>query len=101
MIAVTAHMLGVIHRRIGVEHQLALIFAIVRIERNTDTEGHHHIIGINSKRAIDSADERTGDRRGIVRRGNLCQQHEFVATNARQRILPLQLLREPLGHRHQ
>ena len=81
MITVTAHMLGVVHRRIGVKHQLAIGFAIVRIKRNANTEGHHQFIRIHIEWTIDSAHQGIGKGGCIVRPPNFCQQNKFITAN--------------------
>ncbi len=43
-VAVAAIIFGVVHRRIGVEHQFALIHAIAGIDRDAKTQRYHQLI---------------------------------------------------------
>ena len=74
-------MLRVIHRRVGVKHQLTLGFAVVRVERDTNAEGHYQFIGAEIERAIDSAHQRICQRCRVVRTFSLCQQNKFITAD--------------------
>ncbi len=92
MVAVTPHMLGVIHRRIGVKHQLPLVFAIVRIDSNPDAEGNHQVVEFKAEGLIDYMHQRAGQRRGIVRGIDLGQQNKLVTANTGEGVLTFQRL---------
>ena len=101
MITVTAHMLGVVHRRIGVKHQFALGFAVVRIQRNTNAKGHHQLIRIQIERAINRAYQRVGEGGRIVRAFCFCEQHKFITANTCKRELAFQGEQQALRNGHQ
>ena len=44
VVAVAAVVLGVIHRGVGVKHQLALVLAITGINGDADTQRHHQLV---------------------------------------------------------
>ncbi len=57
---------GVVHRGVGVEHQLALIFAVAGVDRNADAQRHHQLIARDGKRALNGFDQRIRHRGGVV-----------------------------------
>ncbi|MNN77596.1 hypothetical protein D3C81_1940760 [compost metagenome] len=75
-------MFGVIHRRVSVEHQLTIGFSVVRIERNTDTDGHDQLVKFDIERAVNGADQRIGKRSGIIRATDFREQNKLVAADA-------------------
>ena len=98
MITVSAHVLRVVHRRIGVKHQLALGFTVVGIERDTNAKGYHQFIGIQIEWAIDSANQRVGQRGRIIRTFSFCQQNKLITTDTGKGELTLQGREQALRH---
>ena len=96
MITVSAHMLGVVHRRVGVKHQLAFGFAVVRIKSDTNAEGHHQFIRVEVERAIDCAYQRICQRGGIVRVFALSQQNKLITADTCKSELALQKQQQTL-----
>ena len=90
MIPVPAHMFCVVHRRIGIEHQLAIGLAVMRVKRDPNAEGHHQFIRFQVKRVIYSANQRIGQRGRIIRAFTLRQQNKFIATDTGESELALQ-----------
>ncbi|MNM41348.1 hypothetical protein D3C81_521640 [compost metagenome] len=100
-VAVPAGFLGVVHRRIGMCHQLAFVAGIVRIQGNAQAGGDLQFRRIQHEGFAGRCDHPLGDHRRIVRRIDGQHDHELVAAEAGEGVLRPQLRPHALGHRDQ
>ncbi|MNQ60045.1 hypothetical protein D3C85_743120 [compost metagenome] len=97
-VTVLAGALGVIHRRIGIHQQLLRRCAVAGIDRDTDAGGDLQIVLPDPERTRDQPHLPRGQAQGIVRLGELHQQHELVPADARQGVLAAQILTQAHAH---
>lgn len=86
-VGVASQRLRVIHRCIRIGHQVVLTGAVVGVDRNTDAGRDAQQAVGHVKWLQNDPQHFVGERRRIGRFGYSRQQHEFVATDAGDRIL--------------
>lgn len=100
---VLAAFLGVVHRGIGVFHQLAQFAAILRAEGDADTGGDEELAVFQHERAHQAAEDVLGHVNGAVK-GHLAggarlqQQGELVAAHARHGVVVIHAGQQTQGH---
>nr|AAP22952.1 hypothetical protein 1 [Rhizobium arachis] len=100
-IAVPPGFLGVVHRSVGVCHQLALVAGVIRVQGDAQAGADLQLGCIQQERFASRRDDPLGHHHRIV--GNIDGQHdhELVAAEAGEGILRTQQAADTLRHRHQ
>ena len=100
---VLAAFLGVIHRGVGVLHQLAQLATVLRSEGDTDTGGDEEFAAFEDERARQAGENLLGDMNGAIQcalagGARLQQQGEFVAAHARHGVVAVDAGRQAYGY---
>lgn len=100
---VLAAFLGVIHRRVGVLHQLAQLFAVLRAEGDADAGGDEKLAALQHERRHQTGQNPLGHVDRAIQRfftgaALLQQQGELVATHARHRVIDIDTGEQACGH---
>ena len=100
---VLAAFLGVVHRRVGVLHQLAEFIAVLRTQGDADTGGDEELAALKHERPHQAGENLLGDMNRPVQRqfaigAMLQQQGEFVAAHARHGVVVIDAGQQARGH---
>ena len=100
---VFAALFSVIHRRVGVFHQLAQLVAVLRAEGDADTGGHEELAAFQHKGFDQAGEDLLGHMNGAVQRHIaadpwLEEQGEFVAAHARHGVVLGHTTEQARGH---
>ncbi len=93
--------LGLVHRRVGKGHQLALAGGVVGADRHADAGGYLQFVVRQQRSTADRLQDAPGEGWQIFIVLDAHHQHELIAAQARQHVMGAQQLAGALGHRHQ
>ncbi len=96
-IAVPARILGVVHRRIGVGHQVAFGGGVGRVQRDAQAGTDLQFQGIDLERLGHAGDDPFGDHGRIFRILHLEHDDELIAPQSREGVLCTQQRGDPLA----
>ncbi len=100
---VLAALFGVIHRRVGVLHQLTQFLAVLRAECDADTGGHKELAAFQHERRDQAGQNAFGDVNGAIQRRftgfiRFQQQGEFITAHAGHGVIDRHTGEQPRGH---
>ncbi|MCY1276714.1 hypothetical protein D9M70_253820 [compost metagenome] len=103
LVVVLAHFLGVVHRRVGVLHQLVQLGAVLRRQRHADAGGDEELAAFQGERPGQAGEDLLGDldrphQRLFAVALARQQQGELVAAHARHGVVVAHATGQALGH---
>lgn len=96
-VAGAAQALGVVHRGVRVGQQRMGVLAVIRVDGDADAGGHQHLVAVHHHRPRDGFDQAVGHIGGVGWFHHFAEHDEFVAAQARHRVLGAQGLADALG----